>query len=201
MDGLSLTGLDIGAPRMAGSTSRVRGGYDIVAGGADIWGVSDQFHFAYCKTIGDFDISARLESFSIADDYSKAGIMARESLDAGSKHVFNLSFPDNRPRNRNNGGFEFQYRIDDDTASAAIYPREHTSEPPAFPMAFSATWIRLKRIGDCFVSLCRITGGEWKPYSSFALPMETEIYLGFAVTSHNVERAVTAKFRDISGLR
>jgi hypothetical protein len=199
--GVELTGRDIGEPRQAGSTARVTGGYDLLAGGADIWQASDQFHFAYAKVKGDFDMWARLDYFSVADEYSKAGIMARESLDAGGRHAFFVAFPDNRPRNRNNGGFEFQYRLNPYSASAAIYPSDSIAEPPQFPIAIPASWLRLRRIGARFDSLCRVMNGEWKLYSSFSLPMSAEAYLGFALTSHNAERLVAARFRNVAVLR
>jgi hypothetical protein len=51
--------LDIGSPKLAGSTRQVEGGWDLVAGGADIWEKSDQFHFL-CKPIsGDFELRLR----------------------------------------------------------------------------------------------------------------------------------------------
>jgi hypothetical protein len=39
--------IDIGSPRLAGSARHVETGWDLIAGGADIWEKSDQFHFVY----------------------------------------------------------------------------------------------------------------------------------------------------------
>ena len=44
--------------------------------------------------------------------YTKAGIMARADLSDDSPHVYFQVFPDNTPRNKNNGGCEFQYRVE-----------------------------------------------------------------------------------------
>src|ERR1035438_736701 len=78
--------LDIGSPKLAGSTRQVEGGWDLVAGGADIWEKSDQFHFL-CKPIsGDFDIAIRVESFIPAHLYSKAGL-DRKSTRLNSSHL------------------------------------------------------------------------------------------------------------------
>ncbi len=78
-------------------------GWDIVAGGADIWEKSDQFHFVHKQITRDFDIAVRVESFTPAHLYSKAGLMIRESLSTDSPHLMFLVFSDNSPRNNNLG--------------------------------------------------------------------------------------------------
>jgi regulation of enolase protein 1 (concanavalin A-like superfamily) len=196
MSGIELAGTDIGSPALAGSTVAVAGGYEIVAGGRDIWGESDEFHFAQEPVIGDFDLQIRLVSLDMAHDYSKAGIMARESLDPGSRHVFFLAFPDNRPRNQNNGGLEFQYRGRPDWMSSAIYPSDCKTEPPAFAVTFPDTRLRLTRVGDRFRAFLWISKGEWKLYCAMTLRMRPTLHVGLAVTSHNPERSVRAGFRD-----
>jgi hypothetical protein len=80
------------------------------AAGADIWGKHDEFLFGYTKLKGDFDVAVRIAELSPAHKYTKAGIMARTDLSDSSQHVFYQVFPDNSPRNKNNGGSEFQYR-------------------------------------------------------------------------------------------
>ncbi|MBA4384659.1 MAG: hypothetical protein C0410_07975, partial [Anaerolinea sp.] len=98
----TLNNTDIGNPDKTGKTTNKNNTIEITAGGVDIWGVADQFHFAYLESEGDFQITVRLESFTKADLYSKAGIMVRESLEAESPHVFMVAFPDNNLRNHNN---------------------------------------------------------------------------------------------------
>ena len=47
LNAVDLKGLDIGGPAEEGSTRAVgEDGFEIVAGGADIWASADQFHFA-----------------------------------------------------------------------------------------------------------------------------------------------------------
>jgi hypothetical protein len=54
--------LDVGSPQIQGSAKRVEDGWDVVAGGADIWERTDQFHFVYKQIAGDFDIAVRIET-------------------------------------------------------------------------------------------------------------------------------------------
>ena len=147
--------------------------------------------------MGDFVFIARIKSLSRADLYTKSGIMARESLDTASRHVYILIFPDNDPRNHNNGGFEFQYRSTQGGDSKAIYPSSDTMEPPEFPASFPNTWMKLARTGDKFDSYYSTSGNDWRSFSSHVLKMAPQIYLGFAVTSHHAEQTVTTKVRDI----
>ena len=95
--------LDIGSPQLAGSAKQVEDGWDLVAGGVDIWEKSDQFHFVHKQIAGDFDIAVRVEAFTPAHLYSKAGLMIRESLNPDSAHLMFVVFSDNSPRNNNLG--------------------------------------------------------------------------------------------------
>jgi len=193
-----LVGQDIGEPEQRGFTGRTADGYDIVAGGKDIWGKADQFHYAYTEVRGDFEATVRLESLSSADLYTKAGIMARQSLAADSAHVFFQVFPDNSLRNKNNGGYEFQYRETAGGGSAAIYPDDYTSEPPAFPVQYPNTWLKLQRSGDGFHSFYSTDGNDWKPYSSYTAQMDQTVLLGLAVTAHSKQATTVASFRELT---
>lgn len=198
MNSILLKGTDVGNPAKKGTVEQLVNGYRITAGGADIWGTSDEFLFAFSRHTGDFEFMARLEALSSADLYTKAGIMARESLDADSPHVYFMVFPDNSPRNKNNGGYEFQYREVKGGDSAAIYPRDYTSIPPEFPVSYPQTWLRLERKGNEFKAWYSAEGRNWRLFAENALILSHSIFLGFAVTSHNENETVTAQFMDIT---
>jgi hypothetical protein len=191
---------DIGNPTLAGTVNVTKNGLDITAGGADIWGVRDEFNFVYVERDGDFDMVSRIESLSAPHLYTKAGIMAREELIAGSRHIYFQVFPNNSPRNKNNGGYEFQYRKAKDGDMKAIYPKNATGTPE-FPVAFPNTWIRLQRIKNNFTGYYSADGKVWKVYTTFTLEIPIKIYLGLAVTSHKVTEVATAKFRNIGEIK
>jgi regulation of enolase protein 1 (concanavalin A-like superfamily) len=195
---MMLAGVDIGSPSLKGSTFKDSNGLEITAGGADIWGTSDQCHFSCQEHVGDFDFITCVEALGAADLYTKAGIMARETLEADSRHVYILTFPDNRPRNNNNGGFEFQYRASRGGISKAIYPSDFTTQPPQFAVNFPNTWMRLSRSGDRFDASYSTSGSQWALYCSFTLALNPRLYLGIAVTSHNDQQAVTARVGNMS---
>ena len=191
---------DIGNPLIAGSVTGSDNGFDVSAGGADIWGVKDEFTFVYIERTGDFDLISRIESLTAANLYTKAGLMAREDLTAGCRHIFFQVFPDNNARNKNNGGYEFQYRQLKDSSMKAIYPKSFQGTPE-FPVAYPNAWIRLQRKKDEFTGYYSTDGKVWKVFTTHALMLSPKIYVGLAVTSHNTSQTASAKFRNIGELK
>jgi regulation of enolase protein 1 (concanavalin A-like superfamily) len=186
----------IGDPEPQGNVSTAGNGFVITSGGADIWGMKDEFTFVYFEHTGDFDIAARIAGLTPANLYTKAGLMARADLTADCRHIFFQVFPDNRARNHNNGGYEFQYRQLKGGEMKAIYPAS-AEGAPAFPVSYPNTWIRLQRTGDAFTGYYSTDGLNWKTYTSFRLDLPLKVWLGLAVTSHNTTETTTAEFRDI----
>jgi hypothetical protein len=190
---------DIGNPALSGTVTVSDKGFDITAGGADIWGTKDEFNFVYIEETGDFDFAARIRSLTSVHQYTKAGLMAREDLTSSSRHIYFQIFPDNSPRNKNNGGFEYQYRQVTGGEMKAIYPVRFEGTPD-FPVTFPNTWIRLKRIGNKFTGYSGTDGKSWKEYATFTLDLPEKVYLGAAVTSHKTTEFTTAKFRNLGNV-
>ncbi len=80
------------------------GDFDVVAGGADLWGSSDDGHLIVGPPrTGDFDVKVRMQSIgryhnwdsagSGRDDYAKAGLMFRESTNLNSAAIQAVVFP------------------------------------------------------------------------------------------------------------
>lgn len=191
---------DIGNPAVAGSSKSDQNSLTIMAGGTDVWGVKDEFGFSYIQQTGDFDFSARIESLSAPHLYTKAGLMAREELTDNSRHIFFQVFPNNNPRNKNNGGYEFQYRQTKAAEMKAIYPSKFEGTPE-FPVNYPNTWIRLKRTGNDFTGYYSSDGKTWKTFTTYTMDLSFKVFLGLAVTSHNADESTKAVFRDISTVK
>jgi glucose/arabinose dehydrogenase/mono/diheme cytochrome c family protein/regulation of enolase protein 1 (concanavalin A-like superfamily) len=184
----TLTGTDVGSPGSAGSTTRAGDEVTIKGSGADIWGNSDQFHFASQQRTGDFDVSVRVSSLTQPDLYTKIGLMARETLAANSRHVYAMVFPSNAARNNNVGGYEYQYRNATGGPSAAIYPAL-----PQPTVNYPNTWLRMKREGDTFIGYSSVDGVTWSEFARLALDLPDTVYFGLAATSHDNASLTTAK--------
>jgi len=192
-----LQSADIGNPAFHGSMQATSDGLQIIAGGKDIWGTADEFHFTYQKQNGNFDIVVRVRSLTAPQLYARAGIMAREDLSADSRHIFFLVFPDNRPRHNNTSAYELQFRAEKSGESKAIYPAENSAAAPLFPVQFPNAWLRLRRNGNEFTVFVSDDGKSWKKYASFQLALPPEVFLGLAATSHTADASVTATFSDL----
>jgi hypothetical protein len=191
---------DIGNPAIAGSVNISGDGFEITAGGADIWGIKDEFNFVYVERTGDFDFVTCIESLSAPHLYTKAGLMAREELTPGSRHIYFQVFPNNNARNKNNGGYEFQYRQMKDGEMKAIYPKSAEGSPE-FPVSYPNTWVRLQRVNNNFTGYFSNDGINWKVYTNYSLELPAKVYIGLAVTSHNKSEAATAKFRNTGEIK
>ena len=171
---------DIGAPAMSGSVAYRDGVYTVRAGGADIWGTADQFHFVYQPIQGDVDIRARVRSISYAARWSKSGVMIRETLDADSPHAFALGSA--------GAGYAFQRRIEaggfsQSTAGSA-------DVPPG--------WVRLVRSGARIEAFQSVDGTAWTSIGSDSIPMADAVYVGIATTSHNTTASTDAVVDNLS---
>lgn len=187
---------DIGHPAVTGASTVKGNSLLLVAGGADIWGVKDEFRYSYIEQNGDFDLVSRIESLSPTHLYTKAGLMAREDLTDNCRHIYFQVFPDNSARNKNNGGYEFQYRADQGGEMKALYPAR-AEGTPAFPVSYPNTWIRLQRSGDVFTGYYSPDGHSWTVYATYTLKLPQKLYLGLAVTSHDTKKSTTAVFSNV----
>jgi hypothetical protein len=197
MNALSLTGTDVGSPRLQGKTTRSTHDLEIVAGGEDIWGTRDEFHFAHALVSGNCELSVRIVSLTMADAYTKAGLMLRSSLEAGAEHAFLLAFGDNQPRNKNNGGLEFQYRATVDGPCTGVYPPQPLPPQADFPVSFPDVWLKVTRDGDTITGQSSRDGERWKTFCVHQQHLPPAAHLGLAVTSHNADQAVKAVFSNL----
>ena len=192
----SFSNLDVGSPQLGGSAKPFDAGWNLIAGGADIWGKSDQFHFVCQEMTGDFDIAIRVESFTPAHLYSKAGLMIRETLDADSRHLMFFVFSDNAPRNNNFGAYELQFRSVAGSNCLSIYPAVRPPAPPEFPATYPNSWLRVERRGNRFSAFASTNGITWKLYAEHDLALVRSLIVGPALTSHNPLAEAKATFRN-----
>ena len=151
--------------------------------GADISGTADAFHFAYKNLSGDGTIIAKVESVDATDVWSKAGVMIRATLDAGSMEAANVV--------SGSSGISFQYRP---TAAAATTAVTVTGLKAPY-------WVKLTRTGDVFKAQQSPDGITWTDTTatpSTTIVMGTNVLIGLAVTSHNANLVAGARFSNIS---
>jgi Lamin Tail Domain/CotH kinase protein len=176
--------LSIGNPALGDTQVVLTNGMNIISGGASIGGASDQFHFGYVPISGDFDFQVRLDSLSLADAWSEAGLMAREDLTQGGRHASVLATP-------SISGAFFQYRSSTNAPSSAV---------GSAPVNYPNTWLRLKRSGNAFTGFASYDGKSWLQLGTLITTFPSTVYFGFVVSSHNIGQTTVAAFRDFGAV-
>lgn len=169
---------DIGSDTLAGSNASAGTTLTIQGAGRDIWDGADGFRFVYRALTGDGTVEAQVVSLSATNPWTKAGVMIRESLEAGSRNVFLCMTPSN--------GILAQSRRD--TGS--------TTDLVSGPWTASPYWVRLVRSGARIVAYTSPDASAWTEVAAFDVTLGATAYFGFAVTSHEPSQLATATFSE-----
>lgn len=172
--------------------------YTVTGAGADIWGPSDQFHYVYKRLSGSGYIQAKVLSLANTDDpnttdvWAKAGVMIREMLEAESIFASVSITPTQ--------GCHFQARVI--TAQEAIGDSvgENDVDTVEQNAIVAPYWIKLKRDADgTFSGYYSADGTTWTTmtWSPQTISMNGEVYIGLALTSHNVGVRCKAEFSNV----
>jgi M6 family metalloprotease-like protein len=181
-----LVSTDLGdAVRTAGSTLLLADSYAVTAAGSGLGAAADSCRFVYEKISGDFDARVQLAAISPEDGVSemraRAGLMVRESLDAGSASAAILAEP-----------YPF------DPGFLLVLAREATANPsieagsirgiPAFN-----NWMRAKREGNLVSLYYSTNGSRWEWINTVPLKLGTEAFVGMVASSCNpLTRSLTS---------
>jgi regulation of enolase protein 1 (concanavalin A-like superfamily) len=175
--------LDIGNPAPGTTSEVVPGtGYNVAGAGADIWDTSDQFRFVSQQVTGDFDVRVRVTSIEQVTAGVKAGLMARESLAADSRHTFVGLTPTD--------GFRFSIRSF--TAGTTVNSYKGGTPNP------TNQWLRLARANGVITAYVSANGLTWTAIGSTTLALPNTVYLGMAVASKLTNTTSTVQFRDLA---
>jgi hypothetical protein len=140
------------------------------ADGADIWGTSDEFRFAYKELTGDGSITARVERIANTNVWAKAGVMIRQDLTGPAANAALVVTPGN--------GVSFQYRL---TAGADCGSLAEAGLTAPY-------WVKLTRTGDVFTAQYSADGVVWEEIvieAGVEVALGDPVYIGLAVTSHS----------------
>jgi hypothetical protein len=159
-----------------GSATGSGGSFTMTGAGADIWGNADAFRYVYKTLTGDGSIVAQVTGVEHAHAWTKAGVMMRATLSAGSPHAMMIVSADK--------GLAFQRRV------AANGLSSHTSGGTGQAPQF----VKLVRTGTTFTASRSADGTTWTVIGSSTIAMPATIYVGLAVTSHVSGVAATATF-------
>ena len=157
--------------------------FTVSAGGNDIWNSADAFRFAYKTLNGNGTMTAKVESLVNTDPWAKAGVMIRETLNAGSRNAF-------MPLSVGNS-CSWQWRpVADGVSSNTGWTGTAVTAP---------YWVRITRTGNAFKGETSPDGKTWTQLGTdTTVTMTASVYIGLAVTAHNAARVTTAEFSNVS---
>lgn len=158
---------DIGGVGITGLAYNTGNNFVVSGSGSDIWGTSDQFRFVYRLMAGNGSITARVVSEQNTDPFAKIGVMIRNTLDPTDA----FAFMDVTPAN----GTAFQFR-------ATKGGQAVNSNVGNFVAPY---WVRLVRNGNTFLGYRSPNGSAWSLQFQTTIAMNSTVYVGLDVCSHN----------------
>jgi RHS repeat-associated protein len=175
---------DIGPVGMAGSASYTNGVFTVQGAGQGISSgvTSDSFHFVYQPLSGDGTIVARVVSLTGGSSYESAGVMIRETLNAGATNGYTSLqplYPD--------AVFSYRPSTGASTSTAALL----NLSPPY--------WVKLVRLEGTFAGYVVQDGVNWVQVGATqSLEMAQNAFVGLGVTSNSTTAIATATFDNVS---
>lgn len=154
---------DVGSVRLPGRARFASGRFHVKAAGTNLWGDSDSFHFVFQTVQDTTEIVARVTQLQLTDPWARAGVMMRESLAAGSRHVF-LGVTAAR-----GGVLQWRDRLGEETGVRLERG------------IFVPCWLKLKREADVFTALSSPNGKQWRVVEKIHLNAARELYVGLGV--------------------
>jgi regulation of enolase protein 1 (concanavalin A-like superfamily) len=151
------------------------GAFTVGASGHDIWDTADDFRFVYKSLSGDGSVTVKVDSLANTNAWAKAGVMIRESLDAGSAMAYMIQ--------SYSSGASFGWRV---TMSATCGSANQSG-------INAPQWVKLTRTGNAFTAQYSADGKTWtdvvdattgQPVSTL-INMAANCYIGLCVTSHD----------------
>jgi hypothetical protein len=158
--------------------------------GTDIFNTPDEGRFVYKQLAGDGTIVARVDRLDATDPWAKAGVMMRQSLDAGSKWALSVYAPGN--------GFRFQTRA----LPAGTGASDSTIATAGQIAVRAPVWLKLERTGDQFNAYYATADAPttWiaSPWNPQTVVLGASVYIGLVVTSHAAGVVTQAEFSNIA---
>jgi hypothetical protein len=159
------------------------GTYTLAGCGTDIWDRADEFFFA-CKELsgtGTISVVTKVESVENANEWVKAGVMIRDSLDAGARYAGVFITPGQ--------GIRFQYRIADKDITNRQFAEGLTAP----------YWLKLERTTGGLVRAYHSPDGKtWTQFTLQTLSVSMPVYAGLAMTSHDPAVTAHATFSNVA---
>ncbi|MBO3746602.1 PQQ-dependent sugar dehydrogenase [Streptosporangiaceae bacterium NEAU-GS5] len=164
---------DIGSPALAGTATVSGTAFTVTGAGGDIWGATDQFHYAYRALDGDGSLVARVVSQENTDGWAKSGVMIKSAATPGSPYAAVFLTPAHGVVQQ--AGFSSS--VDGGDATAPV-------------------WLRITRTGSSITTYRSADGATWTAVGTATLSGPATI--GLFVCSHEAGQLNTTVFDGVT---
>jgi outer membrane protein assembly factor BamB len=164
---------DVGNPLIVGNQTLSSSTWTLTAGGADIVGYNDQFHYVWQTLPADGTLSAAVSTQSNTSPWARVGLMFRQSASPGAAYYAAFITPGN--------GIVIQYR-----AVTGLTTTTLSSVAGTVPL-----FLKISRFGNAFTAYESADGATWAyiARSTAIFPLGSSILAGLAMSSHNATTA------------
>jgi regulation of enolase protein 1 (concanavalin A-like superfamily) len=163
--GVQFTDLDIGNPGTAGTFSTNGGTFTVGGSGSDIFGIADQFNYAYQSATGDFTVIAHVDTQTNTDVWAKSGVMIRSTTADNAAFAGIFATPGH--------GVAMIVRTADGGGTTDLGQAQQNAP----------VWVKLQRSGNTFSGYASPDGVTWTLISTKDVGMTGSVTAGLAVTS------------------
>ncbi len=156
-----------------------KGSFYISAQCRDIWEDADELVFTHREPMRAGQITARVDSLTPTDAWTKAGVMIRESADPQARHALMAVTPGQ--------GSAFQRREE---------PGQGTLHVPG-PAVTAPYWLRLRWKDQDVIASVSTDGKNWKETSHVQIPFAGPVFPGLCLSGHNPTAEADAAFDQV----
>jgi hypothetical protein len=185
---------DVGAPKLKGDAAYdpSHQQYTLDAGGANMFGGHDEFHFVWRRMRGDFILQARVKFAGPGvEAHRKAGLMARSSLDGGASYVDGVI--------HGKGPIALQARRNDgaNTEMLVTEPGADALKNLLGKATDGADFLQLERRGNTYIFSAARSGESYTQREIADIQLGEDIYIGLFLCAHNPAVVEKAIFQDV----
>jgi len=156
----------------------------LVGTGADIWGSSDEFVYAFKTLDGNGTMVARVVSVGTGSStWAKGGVMIRDSLNGNSTHAMMVI------TGGGGNGANFQYRATTGGTSG------NNDSPVVVTPPY---WVKIDRTEDILTGYMSADGKSWTMVGSITTPMTAPVRIGICAVSTAAGEDRTFEFDSIT---
>lgn len=174
---------DVGAVGSAGNASENGGVFKLIAGGTDLAGTADAFHFVHQPLTGDGTIVANVTALlkPVGATRMLGGVTFRNDLTAGSAHATMTITSE--------GEAQFRRRA---TANG-------TTASNAAATTFAPQWLKLVRSGNTFTAYLSANGTTWTQVGTpQTVTMSSTVYVGLVALRNGGTTTGAARFEGVA---